>query len=395
MYRLLDGVRILDLTRLIHAGYVTQLLADLGADVIKVERPGTGDYLRGLPPFKDGISAAYLAINRNKRSLSLDVNTEQGREVFWRLLDTADALIQVSKPGTFARHGLDYESIARRRQDIVYTEISAFGQTGPWRLMPAHGYNMMATSRHLDVEWVDGRPELGSNNGIRGNVAFGTTAALATLAALVRRATTGAGQYLEVSLWDESIHESLELADRLNGVPPMMEGLDVRNSPRYNVYGTKDQKVIFIGPIERHFWVNFCNVVGRQDWIERARFDLPMDHGNYDTDLRGLIQAELATRTLDEWMAAFLANDVPASPVMMTDAELLESDHLRERGMIVETQHEAYGKVRGFRLGFTMPGTEFEIRHAPPLLGEHTDEILDELGVAPSEVASLRERSVV
>ena len=395
MYHLLDGVRVLDLTRLIHAGYITQLLADLGADVIKVERPGTGDYLRGLPPFKDGISAAYLAINRNKRSLSLDINSDAGREIFWRLLDTADAVIQVSKPGTFARIGLDYESVAERRPDIVYTEISAFGQTGPWRMMPAHGYNMMATSRHLEVEWVDGRPEFGPNNGIRGNVAFGTTAALATLAALVRRAKTGQGQYLEVSLWDESIHESLELADRLNGVPPMMVGLDVRNSPRYNVYRTLDDKVIFIGPIERHFWVNFCNVIGRPEWIDRAKFDLPMDHGNYDTELRGMIQGELATRTLDEWMSLFLAADVPASPVMMTDDELLESDHMRERGMIVETSHEAYGSVRGFRPGFTMPGAQFEIQHAPPMLGEHTDDILSALGLTPTELADLRERSVV
>ena len=395
MYPLLEGVRILDLTRLIHAGYVTQLLADLGADVIKVERPGTGDYLRTLPPLKDGISAAYLAINRNKRSVSLDVSCEEGRELFWRLVDTADAVVQVSKPGTFARLGLDYAAVAARRPDIVYTEISAFGQTGPWRMMPAHGYNMMATTRHLDVEWVDGRPEFGPNSGIRGNVAFGTTAALATLAALVRRATTGEGQYLEVSLWDESIHESLELADRLNGVQPMMVGLDVRRSPRYNVYGTSDERVIFLGPIERHFWVNFCRAVDRPEWIERARFDAPMDHGNYDTELRGMIQEVIATRTLDEWMAVFLAADVPASPVMMSDDEVLESEHMRERRMIVESEHEAYGRVRGFRLGFTMPGVDFEVRHAPPVLGEHTDEVLSELGLGEADIADLRERAVV
>lgn len=395
MYSLLSGVRVLDLTRLLHAGYVTRLLADLGADVIKIERPDLGDYLRGLPPFKNGISAGYLATNRNKRSISLDLRSEEGRELFFRLLDTADALVQVSKPGTFAKLGLDYESVAARKPDIVYTEISAFGQTGPWRNMPAHGYNMMATSRHLDVVWVDGRPEFGPNNGIRGNVGWGTTGALATLAALVKKERTGEGQYLDVSLWDESIHDSLDLADHLNGVPAMMDGLDVRNSPRYNVYRTKDDRVIFVGPIERHFWINFCSVIGRPEWIDRARFDLPMDHGNYDTELREMIQSELERRSLDEWMSLFLAADVPASPVLTTDDELLDSEHLLERGMIVETKHEAYGTVRGFRLGFTTPGKDFVVRHAPPLLGEHTEEILAELGVSDDEVAGLRERSVV
>src|SRR5690606_30524939 len=122
---------------------------------------------------------------RNKRSVSLNVKSERGKQILFDLLQTADVFIQVSKPGTFARLGLDYPSIAARKPDIVYTEISAFGQTGPWRMMPAHGYNMMATTRHVAIEWQDGRPEFGPNNGIRGNVAFGATAALATLASLI------------------------------------------------------------------------------------------------------------------------------------------------------------------------------------------------------------------
>ncbi|MBI5089692.1 MAG: CoA transferase, partial [Actinobacteria bacterium] len=138
MYPLLDGFRVLDLTRLIHAGFVTQWLADLGADVIKVEAPGVGDYLRGLPPFVNGVSAGYLALNRNKRSISLNLKSERGMEIFHELLGTADALVQVSKPGSFARMGLDYDSLATIKPDLVYTEISAFGQTGPWSTMPAH-----------------------------------------------------------------------------------------------------------------------------------------------------------------------------------------------------------------------------------------------------------------
>ncbi|HRE02767.1 MAG TPA: CoA transferase, partial [Ilumatobacteraceae bacterium] len=293
------------------------------------------------------------------------------------------------------RLGLDYESVAAVKPDLVYTEISAFGQTGPWRMMPAHGYNMMATSRHLAVDWVDGRPEFGPNNGIRGNVAFGTTAALATLAALLQRTRTGKGQYLEVSLWDETIHESMELADTMNGVAPMMVALDVANAPRYNVYRTADDQVIFIGPIERHFWVNFCRVVGRDEWIDRARFEQPMDHGNYDTELRGLIQDVIATRPLGEWMDLFLANDVPASPVMLDDEALLNSAHLRERAMVVQASHPDYGTVHSFRPGFTLPGETFTIRHAPPMLGDHTAEILGELGIDGAELDRLHEDGVV
>ncbi len=395
MYPLLEGFRVLDLTRLIHAGFVTQWLADLGADVIKIESPGVGDYLRGLPPLRNGVSAGYLALNRNKRSVSLDLKSDRGREIFHDLLHTADALVQVSKPGTFTRLGLDYPTLSAIKPDLVYTEISAFGQTGPWRMMPAHGYNMMATSRHLAVEWVDGRPEFGPNNGIRGNVAFGTTAALATLAALLQRSRTGAGQYLEVSLWDETIHESMELADTMNDVDPMMVALDVRNAPRYNVYRTADDQVVFIGPIEPHFWRNFCRVVEHEEWIERARFDMPMDHGNYDTELRGMIQDVIATRPLAEWMDLFLANDVPASPVLLDDDALLSSEHLHAREMVVEAHHDAYGTVRSFRPGFTMPGRQFEIRHAPPMLGDHTREVLASVGIDDAELDVLRRDGVV
>jgi crotonobetainyl-CoA:carnitine CoA-transferase CaiB-like acyl-CoA transferase len=395
VYPLLDGIRVLDLTRLIHAGYTTQLLADLGADVIKVEAPGVGDYLRGLPPIVNGISAGYLALNRNKRSLSLNVKSDRGREIFHELLQTADALIQVSKPGSFAKIGLDYESLRGVKPDLVYTEISAFGQTGPWRMMPAHGYNMMATTRHIEIEWVDGRPEFGPNNGIRGNVGFGATAALATLAALLRRARTGEGQYLEVSLWDESISESMELADTMNGVAPMMTALDVRHAPRYNVYRTADDQVVFIGPIEPHFWRNFCRVVGHEEWIPRAKFELPMDHGNYDTELRDLIQDVLATKTRDEWMALFLSADVPASPVLLTDEDVIESEHMKAREMIVDVEHPSYGINHSFRPGFTMPEHHFEVKWAPPLLGEHTEDILGELGLAGDDLDTLHADGVI
>jgi crotonobetainyl-CoA:carnitine CoA-transferase CaiB-like acyl-CoA transferase len=396
MYPLLEGVRILDLTRLIHAGYATRVLADLGADVIKIEAPGVGDYLRGLPPFQNGISAGYLALNRNKRSVSLNVKSDRGRELFFELLRGADAVVQVSKPGTFAKLGLDYESLRQVKADIVYTEISAFGQTGPWRMMPAHGYNMMATTRHLEIEFSDsGRPEFASNSGIRGNVGFGATAALATVAALLRRSRTGEGQYLDVSLWDESIHDSLELADHLNGVLPMMTALDVRHAPRYNVYGTSDDQVVFVGAIEPHFWRNLCRVLDREEWIPRARFDLPMDHGNYDVELRDMIQQVIATKPLDEWMALFLANDVPASPVLLTDEAVVTSEHMLARDMIVEVEHPAYGVARSFRPGFTMPGEHFDVRWAPPLLGEHTDEVLGELGLDADDLAKLRADGVI
>jgi formyl-CoA transferase len=394
VYPLLNGIRILDLGRLINADFATQQLADLGADVIKVEGPPAGDYLRGLPPaHANGVGAPYIALNKNKRSLYLNVKVPAGRQVFLDLLKTSDAVVQTSKPGTFARLQLDYESLAAVKPDLVYVEISAFGQTGPWRQMPAHGYNMLATTNRIAFEWAGGRPEFSPAGPAKqggGGMGAGSTAALATLAALVQRSLTGQGQYVDVSLWDELVSVETGFRDYLNGTPPMMETLDLRHAPRYNLYATLDEKVIFLGPIERHFWSNFCNAVGRPEWIPRARFETSMDHGNYDTELRDLIQAEVRKRTQAEWLEIFLAQDVPASPVLDTHADLEATPHFQERRMAVEFEHESYGRFRTVRPGFRIPEAEFKVRYAAPTLGEHSEAILGELGYDQARLADLR-----
>ncbi|HVU73940.1 MAG TPA: CaiB/BaiF CoA-transferase family protein [Mycobacteriales bacterium] len=397
MYPLLDGIRILDLTRLIPAAHVTQKLADLGADVIKVETPGAGDNLRLMPPQRNGVGTAYLQLNRNKRSLTLDVRQPEGHALFLELLATADAVVQVSTPGAFARIGLDYESLRAHKPDLVYTELSAFGQTGPWRDMPAHGYNMMAVAGNLAVEWdADGRPQLGPDDGMKreAGILWGT-AALATLAALIQKLRTGRGQYIDASFWDESVAESFARAEVLDGAPSVMKTFDARNAPRYNVYATADGGVLFVGVLERPFWERFCQVVGHEEWIPRARFDLPIDNGAYDPELRDLIQDVLATRDRDDWVARFVAAGVPVSPVVTTDEELLSSEHLVAREMVATATHPVYGPVSSFRPPFRLPGTDFVVRHPPPLLGDHTADILHELGRSAAELEDLRARGIV
>jgi crotonobetainyl-CoA:carnitine CoA-transferase CaiB-like acyl-CoA transferase len=397
VYPLLTGVRILDLGRLIMADHASQLLADLGADVIKIEGPPEGDYLRGLPPIRNGVSSTYLQYNRNKRSISLNLKLEEGRAIFFELLKTADAVMQLSKPGTFAKLGLDYESLSKKKPDLVYTEMSAFGQTGPWKSLPAHGYNMLATSARVSVEWsASGRPEFGSNNGAKGGGgAIGVTAALATMAALVQKERTGRGQYLDVSFWDEMVSTSPTLLATLNDFEPMMEKLDIRNAPRYNLYRTSDDRVIFIGPIERHFWKAFCVAVGREEWIGRAKFELPMDHGNYDVTLRDEIQEILGQGPLDHWMDLFTSAGVPAAPVILSDEDLAEQPHTVERQMVVHTEHPEYGPYASVRPGFKMPGHDFVVKWAPPMRGDHTAEVLGELGYGEEELMRLHDSGVV
>jgi crotonobetainyl-CoA:carnitine CoA-transferase CaiB-like acyl-CoA transferase len=334
----------------------------------------------------------YEACHRSTKT------ADEGRRVFGELLQTADAVVQTSKPGSFARIGVDYDSVAALKPDIIYVEMSAFGQTGPWRTMPAHGYNMLATTNRVAFEWVDGRPEFPATGPLKpggGGMGGGSTAALATLAAIIQRAKTGQGQYIDVSFWDEMVSVQSDFRDWLNGVPAMMDALDIRHSPRYNVYGTSDHKVIFIGPIEPHFWRNFCNVIGKPEWIPRARFEMPMDHGNYDVELRGMIQAELCKRSLDEWLSLFLENDVPASPVLESEKELESAEHLASRVMITEFEHEAYGRYRSLRPGFLVPDETFTVKYPAPMLGDHTEEILIELGYNSGQQDELRQAGIV
>lgn len=394
MLPLLNGIRVLDLSRLLPGGIATSKLADLGADVIKVEKPPVGDYLRDLPPLVEGMGLCYRMLNRNKRSIGLALGSDEGREIFLALLATADVLVESSRPGTMAEWMLDFESLRAANERLVYCSVTGYGQTGSFRELASHGMNVDAAAAMLHVRRTPRqRPEVvrASATGIH---SAGTHAALAIACALVQRNRTGQGQYLDVSCWDSAVSDNhsleVELQDpgaihsdssenklllSIMADPSAAGGL----GPRYNVYGTADDKVLLLCPIERRFWVAFCKIVERPEWIDRGAWTSEMDFGEDDPALRDDIEAVMRTRTASEWMDVLMRAGVPVSPVLDVH-ELAHHESLEARTMVARA---ATGDpVAYLRPPVSIPDNEFTIALSPPQLGTHTMEVLRELGLS-------------
>ena len=402
MLPLLDGIRILDLTKL-DAALATCRLADLGADVIKVEEPPHGDYYREQPPFvgRAGMGMGYVMLNRNKRSVGLDLRTAAGKEIFYELLETADAVVEVSRPGKFSRRGLDYDSLKHLKRDLVYCSVSGYGQNGVYRDLPSHGMNVDAGAGLLRIErGPGGRPEIAPSGATGLAIELGALhAALAVAAALVRRARTGEGQYLDVSCWDagmasNSANRRFVAALNLGSADLAPGGAGSGLGARYNVYGTKDDRVIFLGALEKRFWEPFCVAVGRPEWASRGVWENHMDFGDDDPSLRGDVEAVMRTRTADQWMELFTEFGVPASPVL-GPADLEGTPHTADRRLVVTSDDPRYDDVKWIAPPVAIPGEPFTVRYPAPQLGEHTGDVLRDLGYDAERVAVLAAEGVV
>lgn len=384
MLPLLHGIRILDLCKLIPGGMATAKLADLGAEVIKVEEPPLGDYIRGVAPVVNGLSYWDLSINRNKKSLGLNLKTDEGRRIFFELLQTADAVVEVSRPGTFAKLGIDYDSLRQVKPDIVYCSLTGYGQTGPYMGLPSHGKNIDAAAAQIKVRRdEDGRPKVGGGQAVA--IDQGSMhASLGILAAIIQRMKTGKGQYLDVSCWDGAVTANRQLGTAVNfggktvAVDPFQKGA-ATTGPKYAVYVTKDDKMILIAPAERKFWVAFCDVIGREDWKDRGEWKGHMDLGENDPTLADDLTEVMSTRPLDEWVEVLLAAGVPASPVLVPE-DLVDNPHVQHRRIIVDSTDPRYPDVKYLRVPIEIPEADFSVVHSPPALGEHTAEIMASLG---------------
>jgi len=401
---LLEGVRVVETGVLMTVDNLGRLLGDEGADVVKVETPQLGDYLRDIMiRFAPGWSAFHLVLNRNKRSVTVDARTTDGRGIMERLIERADVFITGNVGTTNEKLGLDYESVRRIRPDIIYCQATGYGATGPYAEIPTHGQMMddlggSAPALQLDrrglVERVPGTPDTQRSNGVVVGPMF---AAFGVAAALARRGRTGEGAYLDVSCADAVL--AVKWLDALTTLNPELvdpDGPDPSGpavSAKYQHYATADGKFVLFCGIEPKFWDHFCRAIDRDDLLDAHRRDLVVDFAGGADALRAELQSIFATRSLAEWMQVAAEHDIAMGPALRFD-EIDCDPHLRARGMIVTESHPVLGEFETLGNPVVVPGATFELRSAPAL-GQHTDAVLAELGYDDEHRARLHADGVV
>lgn len=388
MISALQGIRILDLSRMLPGPYCSMMLADLGAEVIKIEEPKIGDPTRHSPPMIDGRSAAFDQVNRNKKSIALDLKQSEGRDIFLKLASRADCVLEQFRPGVVDRLGINYAAVSEVNPRIVYCSLTGFGQDGPHRLRSGHDLNYLALSGVLGLTTDErGKPVI---PGVQvADLAGGMIAAFATLAALLARERTGRGQYIDVSMFDVMLSMlPVPAAHHFAGKTIDVGGKYALSGayPFYSVYETSDGKFMTLGALEPKFWANFCRAAGHDDLISRQ-----FDSGEGRDNLFSEVTAIFKSRTRDEWVELMRDADCCCEPVLsMTEA--FEHAQTRAREMIGEA---ASTKTKQLGFSYKMNDTPpRSVTHAPAL-GEHTEELLRELGFNDEHLTRLRDAGVM
>ncbi|EAR52118.1 L-carnitine dehydratase/bile acid-inducible protein F [Oceanicola granulosus HTCC2516] len=377
----LAGYRVLDLSQVMAGPFGCMLLGDMGADVIKVEPP-RGDQTRGAMGFrmKGDDSPGFLALNRNKRSIALDLKSEAGREVFLELVRTADVLVENFRPGVAARLGVDYATLSAIRPELVYASISGFGQTGPWAARP--GFDLIAQAMS-GVMSAMGHPETGPvKSGVSvGDLGAGLFSIYGILSALIGRQTSGKGQYIDASLFESALALSIWETTEFwaTGQSPKPLGTANRMSAPYQAFEASDGMFV-VGAANEKLWEIFCKVIDRPELRQDPAFALNGDRVRNREALAATLQPTFRTRTAAEWVDAFLAAGVPAGPIN-DFRQVFEADHTRARDMVMEIDHPAEGPVKTLGFPVKLSDTPQQVRHPAPLLAQHRQEVLEELGL--------------
>lgn len=385
------------------------LLEDMGADVIKVESPGRGDYPRDmLGEVVPHCSPAHLEVNKNKRSVTLNLCQDEGREVFWKLLETADVFVDGNAGAALPRLGVGCEEQKRCKPDIVYCQYTGYGSTGPYGPIPAHGQMMDAlAAAHPTRMGDDGcihsftpDTQMGTMADGGGPSAGAVYAAYAVAAALVQRGRTGEGVFIDASAADAVaanawIHLTYALnEDRITDRRSIPQGSQSEShEARYQYYATQDGKVLLFCCIEQHSWARFCSLVGREDLVGSDQAG-PVEFGASEL-LRRELQQIIGKRDLVEWVRLTADHRLPMGPAYVSAKELPSDPHLSGRELFVETEHPAAGPCTNIGLPTIVGGQPYEVRHHAPALGEHAAEVLAELGYSAGDLELLRSRRTV
>ena len=388
----LSGIRVLDISQVMAGPFCCMLLGDMGADVIKVEPPRVGDSTRHSMGFrlKGEDSPGFLALNRNKRSITLDLKDEADREVLYALVKSADVLVENARPGVAARLGMSYETLSEINPRLVYASISGFGQTGPWAQRPGFDLIAQAMSGVLSSNGFPGM-EPAKNSIAVADLGAGLFSVYGILSAIIGREKTGKGQYVDASLLEAalglSIWETTELWG--TGTSPQPIGSANRMSAPYQAVLASDGWFV-IGAANQGLWLTFLKVLGREELQEDERYNTNAVRVANRLSLIADLAPTFLTRTSQEWIDALLAAGVPAAPIL-DYGEAVASEQAVARNMVQEIAHPVEGSFKALGFPVKMSGTPQEVRFPPPLINEHGDEIrreLEEKGLLPAARAA-------
>jgi formyl-CoA transferase/CoA:oxalate CoA-transferase len=395
MAHLLDGVTVLDLTRMLAGPYGSLLLADLGAEVIKVEDPDGGDPIRRMgPPFIQGESAYFISINRNKKSLTLDLTTPRGREVFLRLVQRADVVLDNFRPGILEKLGVDYPMLRRANPRIIACSISAFGQDGPYRSLPAFDLILQAMGGAMSITGEPNRDPV--RMGIpMGDLAGGLFGAFAVTGALFQRERTGESRYIDLSLLDCQVSLLTYVAQYflVSGEVPGPVGSAHASAIPYQAFRTKDMHIV-IAVFTEKFWSKLCTVIGRPDLVEDPRFATNGQRHAHRKELIPILEETFASRTGEEWLQALQEEGIPSGPINTVD-RVLSDPQVLHRGMVAEMEHPLCGRLKVVNTPVKVIPGGAQVIQPPPALGQHTDEVLRRVGYTAEEISQFRRERII
>lgn len=376
---LLEGVRIVDLSELAPGPFCTMLLSDLGAEVIKVERP-TGDPVRNM------ISGVYEVINRNKKSIALNLKNEEARKLVFKLAERADVFVESYRPGVANRLGVGYEQIKSANERIIYCSISGYGQDGPYRDWPGHDVNYCAVAGISSVSGEpDGPPAIGA-----GVPVADFTSSLYACISIIAKLYSHEGGYLDVSMADCALNFMLT---RINEVIAQGKSVKEKFTGRgaYGIFKAKDDKYVAIAPIEAHFWQRFCKVIGHEGLEKDSRFETWAKRNENREELNAVLDRVFLTRSQEEWISVLIKTDVPCSPVNYID-ELKDDPHIKSRKQIVESEKDGL-EILHVLFPTCFDGKRLPIRsESTSVQGENTEQILTDIGLTESEIEGLKEK---
>jgi crotonobetainyl-CoA:carnitine CoA-transferase CaiB-like acyl-CoA transferase len=387
----LAGITVVDLTRVLAGPYCTMLLGDMGAEIIKVERPDGGDETRGFgPPYLNGESAVFLSINRNKKSITLNLKHADGKRILTQLIERADVLVENFRPGTMAQFGFDYASASRLNPRLIYCSLSGFGHTGPYA--ERGGYDTIAQAMSGMMS-ATGHPDMPpAKAGVPvADIGTGMFGAFGILCAYIARQRTGAGQHIDTSLFDTSIALSLmEAATFLAGgeLPSPLGSTHRRNAP-HGAFRVKDG-YIAIAADSAHFWKHFCQILGLESLLDDPRFKTNAERVANKHLLQEIVEGVTTTQAGHYWLEQLEAAEIPCGPVN-TYAEVFTDPHVLARQM----QHPVAGPVRMTGINVKLSATPGELRLPAPTLGQHTREVLRTLGYTDEAIDHLKTAGVI